>query len=327
MKFQFDAKTEMTFAEVLTMRDKLFQRFGASDFIGGELQFADVPLNGLLNLNLAGLTLDSLSVECFLPKKESSLTELRQTYQQLIPLIGNRFYFAVDYDFRSKPNSSKRFDHFSASVVMGKTEFTFGTETQAEYKAVMEAVIQKAQVPAQVVEEDGFVCIRRNPGADVRLIPDSAKGRSPQWISWPTTCSLSELVEVAEGLALELADPAKGIKCSWIADTVMGGGTAEELVAILNAAKLELPKGKLSFSYLLKELEGLERVRLLLGAKAKLSAQAAVFHWPEEDRGQLWVDTKANGYQIQLHLDDADRIEELQRYLGIEFDSGRESFL
>ena len=93
MKFQFNSKTEIDFVRVLAVRDKLVQHFGTSDFIGGEMQFADVPLSGLLKINLQGLTLGSLSVESFLPAGNKSFQQIREIYQQLEPIVSRRHVF------------------------------------------------------------------------------------------------------------------------------------------------------------------------------------------------------------------------------------------
>lgn len=311
------------------MRDKLLQRFGAADFIGGEMQFAeDVPLSGPLNLDLKGLTLNSLSVECFLPTGNKAFQQIKELYERLEPIVSGRHVFFTTFEFRAAIAPSKKPEYLTLlTVTRHECEFNLLSYHPTRRKEIMQQLIDSAPIAAEITESNGYWFIKSAPEFKVELNMTQSNGGNPMSIGWPAPQDISERFTTVEKILNALANQDKGVRCSWQADTIMGGGTAEELVAILNAAKLEIPKGKLSFSYVLKELEGLERVRTLLGPKAKLSAQAAVFRWQEEDRGQLWVDTKPNGYQIQLHLDDGERIKELQEYLGIEFDCGKESFL
>jgi hypothetical protein len=329
MKLQFDSKIETDFAGVLAVRNKLLQRFGVSDFIGGEMQFAkNVPLSGSLNLNLEGLALESLSVECFLPKGEKSSERIKEFYQQLEPIVSSRYVFSVEFEFHAAIAPSKKKEYLSLSTVTGlNCELGLLSYHPTHRKEIMQQFIETAGVPVQITESGESWFVKSTPGFQIKTSATRSNGGNPMSLGWDAPQDISERFSVVERILDAIAGKEKGIKHSWKTKTILGGGTAEELVAIMNSANLTLPKGELSFSYVLKELEGLERMRTILGAKAKLRAQAAVFRWPEDDRGQLWVDTKPNGYQIQLHLDDGDRIKELQEYLGIEFDSGRESFL
>jgi hypothetical protein len=329
MKLQFDAKIEMDFAKVLAVRDKLLQRFGAADFISGEMQFAeDVPLSGPLSLNLDGLKIDSLSVESFLPTGNKSFQQIKDLYHQLEPIVSNRHVFFTEFRFHAAIAPFKKPECLKLMTVVGRNcQLGLLSYHPTHRREIMQQFIETAAVPAQITESDGGWFVKSTTEFKIQTSMTQSNGGSPMSLGWDAPQDISERFSMVERILNALADKEKGVKCSWQADTIMGGGTAEELISILNSANLIIPKGNLSFSYVLKELEGLERMRLLLGAKARLSAQAAVFHWPEDDRGQLWVDTKPNGYQIQLHLDDGDRIKELQEYLGIEFDSGRESFL
>ena len=328
MKFQFNSKSEIDFAGVLAVRDKLAQQFGTSDFIGGELQFAEATLSGSLSLILNGLAIESLSVECFLPKGVKSLQRIKELYRRLEPIVSRRHVFFTTFEFRAAIAPFKKPEYLSLMTVTGKNcELSLLSYHPTHRKEIMRQFIEAAGVPVKITESGGSWFIKSTPEFKTHTNMAQSNGGNPMSLGWDAPRDISERFSVVERTLNALADQAKGVKCSWQADTIMNGGSAEELVGILNAAKLEIPKGGLGFSYVLKELEGLEKVRKLLGAKAKLSAQAAVFRWPEEDRGELWVDTKPNGYQIQLHLDDGDRIKELQNYLGLEFDSGKESFL
>ena len=329
MKLQFNSKSEIDFAGVLAVRDKLLQRFGTADFIGGEIQIAeDVPLKGLLCLKLGGLDIHSLTVECVLPKGEKSIQRIQELYQQLEPIVGRQHVFSVDFEFFAAIAPAKKREYLSLSTVNGMNcGLNLLSYHPTHRKEIMQQFIETAGVPVQITESGGSWFVKSAPEFKITTSATLSNGGNPMSLGWDAPQDISERFYVVKKTLDVLANPEKGIKCSWQAITIMDGGTAAELITILNAANLTIPKGKLSFSYELKELEGLERVRILLGPKAKLSAQAAAFRWPEDDQGQLWVDTKANGYQIQLHLDDADRIKELQDYLGIEFDSGKESFL
>lgn len=320
MKFEFESKQQLGFAQVLELRNKVFQQFGESNFIVGELQFAAAPISGYLNLNLAGLALDSLSVECFLSKGEKSLKQLKEIYQKLEPVVGKKHVLSVDYEFQGAFEPAKKNDCLTVMTVAGRaSSFGFLSYHPTHRKDIMQQVINQARLDAQISESTGNWFIHPGPGSGVEVSLHGSNGENPLSIHWPATGDAVEKINLAEQLAVAMADPAKGIKCSWKADTVMDAGTAEELVTLLNAEQLTLPKGKLEFSYCLKELEGLESVRALLGPKAKLSAQASVFRYPEGDRGQLWVETTPNGYKVQIHLDDPDRLIELQRHLGVEF--------
>jgi hypothetical protein len=328
MKLQFDAKIEMDFAKVLAVRDKLVQLFGASDFIGGEMQFAEnVPLSGLLNLNLNGLILESLSVESILSPGNEVLNQIGKIYQKLEPVVGQKHMFRAGFEFFAAIVPAKKREYLALTTVEGrKPSFSLLSYHPTHRKEIMNQLIDCVHLPATITESSENWFINPSPDSNISTSMTKSNGANPMAIEWQAPAAISERFADVEKIIASLANKEKSIKWSWEASTALLG-SADELVAILNAADLTLPKGKLSFSYLLKDLEGLERMRMLLGAKAKLSAQAAVFRWPEDDRGQLWVDTKPNGYQIQLHLNDGDRIKELQEYLGIEFDSGRESFL
>ena len=328
MKFQFNSKTEIDFVRVLAVRDKLVQHFGTSDFIGGEMQFADVPLSGLLKINLQGLTLGSLSVESFLPAGNKSFQQIREIYQQLEPIVSRRHVFFTGFEFCAAISPSKKKEILSLMSLVGHNCFLrFLSYHPTHRKEIIQRLIDSAHLPANITQAGDNWFIKSALGSNVEPSMAGSDGSNPMALKWQASQEISERFSTVERILVALANSEKGIKCSWKADTVMGGGSAEELIAILNATNLTIPKGILSFSYVLKELEGLERMRILLGPKAKLSAQAAAFHWLEDDRGQLWVDSKGNGYQIQFHLDDGDRIKELQDYLGLEFDSGKESFL
>jgi hypothetical protein len=279
MKLQFDSKTEIDFAAVLAVRDKLLQRFGAANFIGGELQYAEeIPLSGPLCLNLEGLAIDDLSVKCFLTKGEKSLQRIKELYQHLEPVVGRRHVFSLDFEFHAAIAPSKKKEYLSLSTVTGlNCQLRLLCYHQTHHKEIMQQFIETAGVPVQITESDGSWFVKSTPGFQIKTSATRSNGGNPMSLGWDAPQDISERFSVVERILDALADKEKGIKYSWQADTIMNGGTAEELIAILNSANLTLPKGELSFSYLLKELEGLERVRSLLEPKANLRAQAAAF--------------------------------------------------
>jgi hypothetical protein len=322
MKAQFESKEDLSFSQVLELRSKIFQRFGEADFIAGELQFASVPLAGPLNLALEGLELDSLSVECRFPRGKKSLAQLREVYQHLEPAMPVQFVFCAGYEFRIALEPSGKPYYMSLMTVQQKRSFSFNGSVMVPRKYILQRAIEIAQVPARIVDEDGLYFIEPDPPDSGVTGKGTSTGGNPSGLDWPAIGSATDVIGTAEHLACGMADdPEKGITCSWQVSTIMSEG-ASDLVTFLNGEKLILPKGRLDFSYCLKELEGLDRVRALLGPKANLSAEAAVFRYlgdPDEDRGVLWVRTTPNGYKVELHLDDPDRIKELQRYLGVKF--------
>jgi hypothetical protein len=319
MRALFKSKGDLRFDQVVDVQKRICRHFGESDFIPGELQFATVPIRGLFRFDLNGLALKSLFVKCYLPKGEKAFPQLRNTYEQLEPFVGAHHAFRSDYDFRTEPDPSGKPDNLSVLVVKGKKSFGFRTQSITHRNVIVRQVIERAHLSARIVEENDRMFVQPvDPNSGITVSDGLYDGSNPSAVRWPATGTPAEIISAAERLACALAkDPVKGISCSWEADTIESD--ASELLAFLNAQNLTLPRGKLEFAYCLQEMDGLEHVRALLGPKAKLSAEAAVFRYPEEDRGVLWVETTPNGYKVELHLDDPDRIKELQRYLGVKF--------
>jgi hypothetical protein len=320
MKSVFQSQDELTFAKVLALQDGICRRFGAADMIAGEWKSAETSISGRLDLQLEGLAINDLSVECVLTRGTRALEQIRQSYLQLEPLVGVSHVFRADYEFRVPTDAPSKSNWLSLLTVRGNRSFIFRLQRSDRAKATMQRVLEEAEIPARIIEESpGYLVQPTRRDFRVTTSFGDSQGRNPLAVKWQAKGSPAESIAAAETLVLAMAkEPGKSLKCSWEASTIMGEG-ADDLVALLNRQYLMLPKGKLQFSYCLKELEGLERVRTLLGPKAKLSAEAAVFRYPEEDRGVLWVETTPNGYKVELHLDDPDRIKELQRYLGVEF--------
>jgi len=186
MKLQFDSKTELDFAAVLAVRDKLLKRFGAANFIGGELQFAEnVPWSGMLNLNLNGLALESLSVESIIPSGYKALSQIGEIYQKLEPVVGQRHAFLVKFEFFAAIAPAKKREYLHLTTVEGRKP-TLGLLSYhpTHRKEIMNQLINCVHLPATITESGGKWFINPMPDSNVSTSMTESNGGNPMAIEW-----------------------------------------------------------------------------------------------------------------------------------------------
>ena len=75
----------------------------------------------------------------------------------------------------------------------------------------------------------------------------------------------------------------------------------------------------INFGYVLKELGGLENLRTLFGGKGGYSTRLCSFNLSDDNWGELYINSKTQGHQIELNLSRPEHVNLVGEKVGLKF--------
>jgi hypothetical protein len=88
---------------------------------------------------------------------------------------------------------------------------------------------------------------------------------------------------------------------------------------MLRAQNFPAQKSDISFAYYLDEIEGIETLRGLCGAKKNFLTEICSFTLPNKNSATLTANTCSEGHRLELYLSDIDCLAEIEEKLVLKF--------
>jgi hypothetical protein len=335
MNYCYKATGLFSLEDIVRMRDRARDVYGGSggflDFSYRAKQSGELIIKGPLEPlpEAKGVEFGDFFIIGHLPVKEKSLDELFLILAMCEDPIGRYGNFSIEIGYEEKTSKQTRrnCDHVGVGIKTGKKYFIYrpsgsNVAKDTKYrKDFIRQLIETAGLPLNVIEREKGFMLSHHQESGLFISASEPGGLNPSSFRCELEgVSVGELESRVKTILNKYATE-KRFEYWWsIATMGMENAEANRIYNVAVEKKIAAQKVEIGFSYILRQLEGIDFLRYLPGQKKEFSTRVCTFDLPGQVTAELHAITSVSGHFLEISITNPSGLPEVEAKLNLKLE-------